>query len=186
MKITLRAIALVLLVKIALMPQWAWADQTDSRLDSLFATLKSGDSAAQQEAENDIWAIWFESGDAEIDALMASANGAVNAGQLKQAEAMYSRVIERSPRFSEGWNRRATVRYYRRDFEGSLDDIQHTLRLEPRHFGAIWGLGMILGAQRNFTGAIVAFEKLLEIKPNASDAPQRIELLKKERAKGSV
>jgi cytochrome c-type biogenesis protein CcmH/NrfG len=58
--------------------------------------------------------------------------------------------------------------------------------LESRHFGAIWGLGMILGSQRDFTGAITAFERLLEIKPNSRDARPRIELLKQELVKSAV
>ncbi len=90
------------------------------------------------------------------------------------------------PGFSEGWNRCATVRFYQRDYDGSLDDIEQTLKLEPRHFGAFWGLGMILGSQQDFERAIIAFERLLEIKPNANDARPRIELLKQELAKQAV
>ena len=97
-----------------------------------------------------------------------------------------SEVIEMAPEFSEGWNRRATVRYYQKDFEGSLDDIQQTLILEPRHFGAVWGLGMILGWKQDFSGAIIAFERLLEINPHARDARPRIEILKQELAKSAV
>ena len=97
-----------------------------------------------------------------------------------------NRIIEMAPRFAEGWNRRATVRFYQNDYAGSLDDIEQTLKLEPRHFGAFWGLGMILGSQRDYQRAIGAFEKLLEIKPHARDARPRIELLKQELAKQAV
>ena len=69
---------------------------------------------------------------------------------------------------------------------GGKADIEQTLKLEPRHFGAIWGLGMILGSQRDYQRAINAFELLLEIKPNAGDARPRIELLKQELARESV
>ena len=91
-----------------------------------------------------------------------------------------------SPEFSEGWNRRATVRDYQQDYGGSIKDIRRALSLEPRHFGAIWGLGMILGRDRDFSGAITAFERLLEIKPNSRDAKPRIEILKQELNKSSV
>ncbi len=163
------------------------ADQTDARLDPLFDQLKNSSSAfAQREAENAIWQIWHDSGSEDIEKLMGEAGTAVSAGELKAAEEIYTTVIERAPDFSEGWNRRATVRYYMRNFDGSLDDIEQTLRLEPRHFGAIWGLGMILGLQKNYQEAIAAFEKLLEIKPNAHDARPRIDLLRQELAKGAV
>ena len=117
---------------------------------------------------------------------MATAGELVQAGNLSAAEEIYTEVIDLMPEFSEGWNRRATVRYYLGDLSGSLADIEETLRLEPRHFGAIWGLGMILGAQRDFERAILAFERLLEIKPNSRDARPRIELLKQELARESV
>ncbi len=162
-------------------------DQTDQRLDQLFATLQSSrDETALLAAEAAIWDIWHDSGEESVDASMLQAAALVRNGDLAAAEGIYSEVIEAVPGFSEGWNRRATVRFYQRDYAGSLADIEETLRLEPRHFGAIWGLGMILGSQRDFQRAILAFERLLEIKPNASDAPRRIELLKQELAKEAV
>ena len=181
---------LVLAITLALVccfPMPGTADQTDQRLDSLFQTLKtSQDEAALGEAEATIWEIWYDSGEDDIDALMLEAAELVRSGDLADAELIYSRIIEAVPLFSEGWNRRATVRFYQNDYAGSIADIEQTLKLEPRHFGAIWGLGMILGSQRDYQRAINAFELLLEIKPNAGDARPRIELLKQELAKASV
>lgn len=169
------------------LPRLVAADQTDQRLDELFLTLQnSNDAVVLLEVEASIWEIWFESGSAEVNTLMAQANAAAKSGQLSAAETLYDQVIEQLPGFSEGWNRRATVRYYRSNFDGSLEDIEHTLRLEPRHFGAIWGLGMILGSKLEYERAILAFERLLEIKPNSADARPRIELLRQELAKQAV
>jgi tetratricopeptide (TPR) repeat protein len=163
------------------------ADQTDQRLDELFQILQtSGDAGKLFEVESEIWEIWYDSGEAEIDALMQQAGELVGSGDLAAAESIYGEVIERAPSFSEGWNRRATVRFYQQDYAGSLADIEQTLILEPRHFGAIWGLGMILGLQQDYQRAISAFEKLLEIKPNAQDARARIEVLKQALARESV
>ena len=163
------------------------ADQTDQRLDALFDTLRSSnDSAELSEVEASIWEIWHESGEADIDALMMEAGVLASSGNLPEAEKLYARIIELAPNFSEGWNRRATVRFYQQDYEGSLADIEQTLKLEPRHFGAIWGLGMILGLQQDYQRAILAFEKLLEIKPNARDARPRIELLREAMTEESV
>jgi len=170
-----------------LVPAPGNSDQTDARLDALFDTLKTSEINSElQETEVNIWAIWFESGRDEVDRLMEKAGEAMQSGQLPQAEEIYSRVVKLAPEFSEGWNRRATVRYYRQDYEGSIEDIRQTLTLEPRHFGAIWGLGMILGRDRDFSGAITAFERLLEIKPNSLDAKPRIDLLKQELNNSSV
>lgn len=169
------------------LPAVGQGDQTDERLNPLFATLQSSeDESVLRETEAEIWEIWYLSGEQAIDEKMEVAAEMVRAGNLAAAEQVYSEVIEQLPEFSEGWNRRATVRFYQRDFAGSLADIEETLRLEPRHFGAIWGLGMILGSQRDYERAILAFERLLEIKPNSLDARPRIELLKQEMARDSV
>ena len=163
------------------------ADQSDQRLDDLFQTLQtSSDVGKLLEAESDIWEIWYDSGETEIDSLMLEAGALVDSGDLTAAELIYADIIKQVPAFSEGWNRRATVRFYQRDYDGSLADIEQTLKLEPRHFGAIWGLGMILGLQQDYQRAISAFEKLLEIKPNSQDAGPRIEMLKQAMAKESV
>ncbi len=185
--IPLRLIIQLVLWMALFAPAPGFADQTDARLDELFVTLQSSEnSGVLEETEVHIWAIWFESGREEVDNLMEEAGVAVQSSQLAQAEKLYSRVIKMAPGFSEGWNRRATVRFYQQDYSGSINDIQQTLALEPRHFGAIWGLGMILGRDRDFSGAITAFERLLEIKPNSRDAKPRIELLKQELNKSSV
>jgi tetratricopeptide (TPR) repeat protein len=169
------------------LPFAAACDQTDQRLDQLFTTLQnSHDDSELQETEESIWKIWYQSGDEEVDARMEKAAALVAIGQLAAAEKIYTGIIEALPEFSEGWNRRATVRFYQGDFAGSLADIEETLRLEPRHFGAIWGLGMILGSQHDYERAILAFERLLEIKPNAQDARPRIEMLKQEMARESI
>jgi len=184
---SIRWFSQLIAVLVLCIPLIAAADQTDQRLDDLFQTLRhSQDVDELVEVEGSIWEIWFESGASEIDTMMAEADELVRTGSLTEAEAIYAGIIERAPAFSEGWNRRATVRYYLGDYEGSMEDIGQTLKLEPRHFGAIWGMGMILGLRKDYQSAITAFEKLLEIKPNARDARPRIELLRQELARQSV
>jgi tetratricopeptide (TPR) repeat protein len=185
--IPLRIVILLALTIALLTPTLGFSDQTDARLDALFTMLKSTEKeSVSQEAELNIWAIWFESGSEQVDSLMEQAGSAVQSRQLSRAEEIYTRVVKLVPEFSEGWNRRATVRYYQKDYHGSLQDIRQTLALEPRHFGAVWGLGMILGWERDFSGAISAFERLLKINPHARDAKPRIELLKQELTRSSV
>jgi tetratricopeptide (TPR) repeat protein len=172
---------------VAIMPVFAVADQTDQRLDALFVVLQTSDDAGELvEVESSIWEIWYQSGQADIDSQMQEAAALLSVGEMMAAESIYARVITQLPMYSEGWNRRATVRFYMGDYEGSLADIRQTLKLEPRHFGAVWGLGMILGLQQDYDRAIAAFEQLLEIKPNSADARPRIESLKQALAKEAV
>lgn len=155
------------------------ADQTDERLDALFATLQtSEDPMILRETEQDIWSIWYDSGNERVDELMTEAEYAMRFGELAKAELLYTEIVSLAPEFSEGWNRRATVRYHMGNHDQALDDIQRTLSLEPRHFGALWGLGMILSARGNYLDAITAFETLIAVKPNTLDAAPRIEFLK--------
>lgn len=164
----------------------ALADQTDPLLDSLFATLQSDDLPSHLEAEGQIWSIWYDSGDEAIEELMANGREAAQRGQSKVAEAFYSQVIEQAPNYAEGWNRRATIRFYRKDYNGSLADIQQTIKLEPRHFGAIGGLGLILSAQQRYAEAIIAYQHLLEIKPHSRDVKSRIETLREKLLESAV
>lgn len=186
MKKTKSLLPIIMLIALCL-PAVSPGDQTDQRLDQLFSTLQSSkDESVLQETEAAIWEIWYQSGDKAIDEKMDEAGLLVRGGELAAAEEIYNQVIEAAPKFSEGWNRRATVRYYQGDLVGSLADIEQTLHLEPRHFGAIWGLGMIFGSRHDYERAILAFERLLEIKPNSPDARPRIEMWKHELTGESV
>ena len=177
--LTRQRLPLLLVILSMLLPSGLLADQTDTRLDALFETLQnSQDRSEVSETEMRIWAIWHESGQSDIDDMMKEAAELTGVGDLLAAENIYARIVKQAPEFSEGWNRRATVRFYMGDYDGSLADIEQTLKLEPRHFGAMWGLGMILGLKQDYERAILAFEKLLEINPNSMDARPRIESLK--------
>ncbi len=165
---------------LALLPSPAWADQTDARLDGLFELLatSSGRQAAQA-AEAEIWRIWLESGREEIDALMVEGVVAMNAQRFEDAIALFGQITERAPGFAEGWNKRATAYYLDDDHVASVRDIQRTLALEPRHFGAISGMGLIFLSRGDEAGALAAFEAVLAIHPGAPGARQRVEKLRK-------
>ena len=120
----------------------ASADQTDERLDALFELLRTtADADAAQAAEQQIWRIWIESGRNDIDALMVEGIVAMSSQRLEDAITIFSQITERAPEFAEGWNKRATAYYLNEDYVASVEDIRRTLALEPRHFGAISGMG---------------------------------------------
>ncbi len=157
----------------------ARADQTDRRLGPLFERLTAAPDAASAIAiEAEIWRLWLDSGDAEVDALMGRGIAAMSAGDLAAAIEMFGQVIGRAPAFAEGWNKRATAYYLNDDLEASVADIRATLALEPRHFGALSGMGLIFIRTGDARGALAAFEAVLEVHPQSLGARARVESLR--------
>ena len=147
----------------------------DIRLDSLFDSLaQARTAAAARPIEERIWAIWSDAGDPEINALMRRGAIALRQDALDQARDAYDAVIARMPDFAEGWNKRATVNYLLGDFDASISDVERTLALEPRHFGALSGLGLIAMALGQDEQALEAFEAALDIHPNLPGADTHI------------
>jgi tetratricopeptide (TPR) repeat protein len=145
----------------------AHADQKDPRLDKLFQQLKTAaNTESSQPIEEQIWEIWVESGDQNVDALMAIGVAALNDSDYAQAYRAFSRIVALAPNFAEGWNKRATVLYLMGRYDESIKDIGKTLALEPRHFGALSGLGLCNAQLQKEKEALDAFEKALAINPN--------------------
>jgi Flp pilus assembly protein TadD len=91
-------------------------------------------------------------------------------GEFKLAADWFGKVIQLAPDFAEGWNKRATAHYLADDLDASVRDIQKTLALEPRHFGALSGLGLIFMQRGDLAGALAAFEQVLVVHPNSAQA----------------
>ena len=145
----------------------AIADQNDPKLDKLFAALQTSLSTAKAASlEREIWAIWTHYPDDQpINSQMDRAIKLMNAGRLDDAETMFSAIISREPAFAKAWNKRATVRFFRGDDIGSAGDILQVIKLEPRHFGALSGLGMIKVRAGDFQGALQAYRAAQRINP---------------------
>ena len=104
----------------------------------------------------------------------------MNAGRLEEATRIFSKIVEIDPDFAEAWNKRATLLYLTGDLAGSVRDIERTLSLEPRHFGALSGLGLIYEQIESADGAIKAFTAALEINPHMPWIVERLEALEEE------
>lgn len=157
------------------------ADQTDDRLSGLFAILKDAQDARQiQITESQIWQIWLQHANADVQELMMVGTQRMNAGHYAEAMVVFNRLTESFPEYAEGWNKRATLHYLLGNNEASLSDIERTLALEPRHFGALSGLGMVYLQRKEFAKAKSAFEDLLAVHPNSPNAQQNLELVEEQ------
>ena len=90
----------------------------------------------------------------------------------------FNNLIEKDPNFAEAWNKRATVYFMMGDFDKSMQDIIKTLELEPRHFGALDGMGLIFIHQGQYQQAIDVYDKMLEIFPFSLKTMQKRENIK--------
>ena len=155
------------------------SDQTDPRLADLFSRLQTTDDATDAAvATNLIWAIWHQSDDDRINDLMRQGLTQMSSRDYADAVATFSEMIDLDAGFAEAWNKRATVHYLMGDYGASVKDIDRTLELEPRHFGALSGLGLIMMALENEEAAIAAFEATLAVNPFAAGAEQNLEALR--------
>lgn len=155
------------------------ADQDDPRLDDLFIQLRSTSDLDQaNKIQRDIWVIWIEAKTAEVNTVMARGIDEMNVGDYPAALRHFSDVVGMAPELAEGWNKRATVLYLMGDYDGSVRDIQKTLALEPRHWGALSGLGLINMRLERVDQAIKAFEQAVTINPHLMGTKVRIKQLR--------
>jgi tetratricopeptide (TPR) repeat protein len=180
----LRALAMASCVGIG-MP--AAADQHDPRLEALLTALRTAPTIeAARVIEQRIWVIWAQSGDPAVDKLMAEGIARLNADDNEAALKLFDRVVDLAPGFAEGWNKRATTLYAMGRFAQSVQAIDQVLALEPRHFGALSGLGLCdirLGKDRE---ALAAFARAAAIDPNLPGVQANIETLKQRLIRDSI
>jgi len=119
---------------------------------------------------NAIWKIWSRSGSPTADLLLKQAERAMRAGDQRVAISILSTIIDQYPDFAEAWNKRATVYFVTFDYDRSIADIKEVLKREPRHFGALSGLGLIYRRQGKDKKALAAFRRALAIHPFLGDA----------------
>jgi tetratricopeptide (TPR) repeat protein len=154
---------------------------TARALDTAFDKLKNATAREQaRRIEREIWTLWMQSGNDEVDALMLQALELSNLRQFEASLRILDAVVIKAPKFAEGWNRRATVLYLIGDYKRSLSDIERVLELEPRHFGAISGIALISLAQGNKKAALDAFRRVVRIHPFSRGVKQAIESLARE------
>jgi tetratricopeptide (TPR) repeat protein len=177
----------------ALLPSPAWAQsnrrfleppsnlprvQGTVNLDRLFEALKlAPDNESAKYVENRIWAMWIATDSDTTTLLMSRVKVAVDAKDLDLGIRLLTAIIDIKPDYLEAWNRRATIYYMKKDFNDSLSDIHEVLKREPRHFGALSGLGMIMQELGDDKHALEAFRRALAVHPRLEHIPDLVKQL---------
>jgi len=147
-------------------------------LDFLFGALKAApDEVSAKHVEARIWAIWIQTPSDTASLLMTRAKTAVDAKKIDVAIKLLDSVIKLRPDYIEAWNRRATLYYMQNDYGRSLADIREVLIREPRHFGALAGLGMIMQEVGDEKRALEAYRKALAVNPHLEKIPEQVKAL---------
>jgi tetratricopeptide (TPR) repeat protein len=153
------------------LPRVQQGDKTIN-LDRLFEALKvAPDAESAKYIEGRIWAIWFASGSDTANLLMGRVKTAIEAKDTALALKLLDAVIDIKPDFLEAWNRRATVHFMKKELGPALEDLREVLAREPRHFGALSGLGIILQELGDDKAALEAYRRALAIHPHIERIP---------------
>jgi tetratricopeptide (TPR) repeat protein len=178
----MRGLLVVFLMAFLTLPagnQTAFAQSND--LDHLFAQLRGPASNADAiSIETQIWNLWMHGGSHAENEALAKATLAMNSGNNMEAERQLNVLINQTQSFAEAYNKRATLYFMMGRYEDSLSDIVKTLDLEPRHFGALSGRGMIKQRQGRDAEAIAAYKEALIMNPNLGGVIAALRVLEKQ------
>lgn len=150
----------------------------EAELEALFEGLKNADAGAAQQIEGRIYEIWSDTGSASMDLLLERGREAMEAGDIKLAIEHFTALIDHAPEFAEGYNARATAYFQNSQYGLSLEDIAMTLTLNPRHFGAMSGLALILEELGQPEESLAAWREVKKLNPSQAgleDSVTRLE-----------
>ena len=150
-------------------------------LDTLFAELEKATSLAEaQRVERIIWAKWHWHKIPRLSQKLRLGTMYLQENNFKNALNIFNNIIKEAPAFSEAYNKRATTYFLMKKYDKSLMDIKATLTLEPRHFGALSGMGLIFMTRGDFQKALMAFTAVLKIYPFSISAAANMKIIERE------
>ena len=145
----------------------------------LVKALRDPDEDTRDHVEQALWRIWARSGDPEVDRLYQAGIQQMNAGDLQQSIATFTRIIELKPDFAEGWNKCATLYFLVGDLRKSLVDCDEVMKRNAYHFGALAGYALIYIRLEYYDRALEYSRRALDVNPNMDGVRRNIELLER-------
>lgn len=176
--VPLNSVVTALFLSFAAGPALAQAQSDHSaQIDTLLERLATPDLAEWESIERQIGRLWSQSGSPAMDLLLKRGREALEAEQFEAAIDHLTALTDHAPGFAEGWNARATAFFANDQYGPALADVERVLAIEPRHFNALQGLGLIMQALGQADLALRAFEMASAIHPNDPDLKQMLERL---------
>ena len=170
---------LLLFFLIYLFSTSSFANDRDVRLNQLFNELKVNKAKVASIVEQEIWSLWStHPTDEKLTARLEEGSMFVRNQQPNRARDIFTEVIKLDENWAEAWNKRATVLYMLGEYQKSQDDIDKVLELEPRHFGALAGQGLVNIKLKNYEKAIRSYEEAQEIYPSMKTPDAMIKQMK--------
>ena len=151
----------------------------EATLDQLFGELQAPELEDWEAVEKRIWDEWSKSGSESMDLLLERGREAISEGDHQAAIEHLTALTDHAPDFAEGWNARATAYFHAGLLGPSIEDIGRALALNPRHFGAMSGLGTILTQLGYEEDALEIYRQAIAVHPHRTDLKDAIETLEK-------
>ena len=165
-------------IRKALTPRPPLAVARRKTLDDLYTKLaRSSDTEEAKGIAGLIAAIWMRSGSDTANLLMQRAMESIQAKDLGVASEVLDKLVVLDPDWAEAWNKRATVRFMKGDLDGSMADVEHVLELEPKHFGALDGMAMILQRTGFDKQALEVYRRALAVYPHQPEVKETVDKL---------
>jgi tetratricopeptide (TPR) repeat protein len=159
-------------------PKLSPSQLREDQLDRLFGSLKANTGLRDpSKTESTIWELWSTSDSKTADIILGQSVRALNDEEPNIAADMLGQLIVSYPKYAEAYNKRATLYFMMRRYDDSLKDIEKVLDLEPRHFGALSGRGMIYQRQGKHGLALKSFREALSINPNMKALAETVKIL---------
>lgn len=154
--------------------------ETGQEVDQLFTQLKvANQTQTIRRTQRRIRELWADHADPHIDTLMEQGVQAMYGKDYDEAISVFSEIIRKKPQFAEGWNKRATVYFMQGNLQASMQDIEKTLKLENRHFGALSGMASIYVMRGQNQEALETYQRIQQLIPQLTEVNQSIQDLKK-------
>ena len=157
------------------------AEERDDLITSMLDEIRlASDARTADVLESALSELWLASGSPTVDLLMSWGIDALEADQLDRALAYFDEVVALAPTYPEGWHKRSAVHYLLDDYGSALNDLEHVLLLEPRHFPALAGMAVMLEEVGERQGALKLLRRARELNPHLDQIDERIDALQVE------